>query len=32
MERFNLENLNDVEGKGKYQVKSSNRFDAWDDD
>jgi hypothetical protein len=26
MERFNLKNLNEVDGKGQYQVEISNRF------
>jgi hypothetical protein len=28
MERFNLEKLNEVEGKEKYHVEVSNRFTA----
>jgi hypothetical protein len=31
MERFNLEKLNDVEGKGQYSVEVSNRFAALED-
>jgi hypothetical protein len=31
MERFNLEKLNDVEGKEKYRVEVSNRFAALED-
>jgi hypothetical protein len=29
MERFNLENLNDVEGKEQFCVEVSNRFAAF---
>jgi hypothetical protein len=28
MERFNLKILNDIEDKGQYQAKISNRFTA----
>jgi hypothetical protein len=28
MERFNLKNLNDVEGKEQFRVEVSNRFAA----
>jgi hypothetical protein len=31
MERFNLKNLNEVEGKEKYRVVVSNRFAALED-
>jgi hypothetical protein len=31
MERFNLKNLNEVEGKEKYRVEVSNRFAALED-
>jgi hypothetical protein len=31
MERFNLEKLNDVEGKEQFRVEVSNRFAALED-
>jgi hypothetical protein len=31
MERFNLKTLNEVEGKEKYRVETSNRFAALED-
>jgi hypothetical protein len=31
MERFNLKQLNEVEGKEKYRVEVSNRFAALED-
>jgi hypothetical protein len=31
MERFNLKNLNEVEGKEQYRVEISNRFVALED-
>jgi hypothetical protein len=31
IERFNLKNLNEVEGKGKYLVEVSNRFATLED-
>jgi hypothetical protein len=31
MERFNLKNLNEVEGKEQYRVEVSNRFAALED-
>jgi hypothetical protein len=31
MERFNLKKLNEVEGKEKYRVEVSNRFEALED-
>jgi hypothetical protein len=29
MARFNLEKLNELEGKEKYLVEASNRFTVW---
>jgi hypothetical protein len=31
MERFNIKNLNEVEGKEQYRVEVSNRFAALED-
>jgi hypothetical protein len=31
MERFNLKNINDVEGKEQFRVEVSNRFAALED-
>jgi hypothetical protein len=31
MERFNLKKLNEVEGKEKYHIEVSNRFEALED-
>jgi hypothetical protein len=31
VERFNLKNLNKIEGKEKYRIEGSNRFAALED-
>jgi hypothetical protein len=31
MDRLNLKNLNEVEGKEKYHIKVSKGFGAWED-